>query len=1842
MPIPGITLDFTDLLFALAQLRLPGNTPLTPLDPTGIRDTQGVSNNIANPLYGNADQPFTRDTYNVFTFQRTLEQAQLEQQVTGSANLPLFTTVGVDGQIYRGWGDLGLVNWSKNTNGGAYSLVAPGSVVPGRNAVYNPGNVVDYSVRGIDLYDSRPRTISNLVAAQENLPLLLTLDDPSRAPGGRLVPLGGLANNLPASGWTALFGQFFDHGVDFLHKGADGKVFIPLLPSDPLYSSAPGARNFMVGSRSNTDANKESENTVSPFIDLSQSYGSAMSHTALVREYHRLLNGDVVPTGNLVNGAGSGTQIYTAAQQNPSLGEMATWADIKANAAVVGLTMRDYNVEDVPEVRLNADGTLFLQGGNQAFFVAYRAIDPTQTPVYVTDTDKAALAAAGLVLKTTGHAWADDLAPFSLSGATVPTGFQIPPGFTAADFVMTAAGDNPANYDLVMQANFTAGGFGEFQSLARHFMAGDGRVNENIGLTTIHDIFHKEHNRNVAKLILDQGLVYNPADGSYTGPDGAGGTTVWTGEEVFQHAKLITEALYQHLVFDEFARKLSPNINVFGSYDITIDARISAEFAHAVYRFGHSMLRETVDLGEYNQVTGIPTGNIGKIPLLTAFLAPELYNGFMDGAIAVGMQKQVMSEIDEWVTPVLRNALVGQKLDLAALNIMRGRDTGLPSWNDTRADLFAQTGMTTLKPFASWDEVGMNLLHPDITLKNLIKAYARDAILLQYGTPGLTLANWAALELADTTTVKTYANALEAAATAAMNDPAFMMGGNTDFWEIDLWMGGLAEKKVPNGMLGATLDAIFATQMLKQQNGDRFYYLARLAGTNILAEIETARFADVVMRNTGVKHLYQDIFSVPDATVEIGNAPTFGSLTALRAANTAGIVAGTFWGNLGNYTDGRGVLNPNGVGNASEVLGGNDAPNRINGAGGNDTVWADGGNDTVEGGAGNDFLHGGEGNDVITDSSGDDLLWGEGGNDTINGGSGVDIVFGQDGNDRLFGGLGADEILGGFGADTIFGDNGAVDANGNLDPTGDGDLVDGGDGNDTIYGGGGNDLLDGGVGNDTIYGGIGDDAHVGLDGLDVLIADASDIGYGQSFDGGLDFDIVDYTRSNGVGGVSAITGGRLGVDVNLSNGGTALIPVGALPADTFLAVEGVIGSGYDDILSGAGALGGPSAVQVDALGLPILDALGNPIPINFQIAAGLGDDSVVGGDGLDTLNGGGGNDTMTGGLAIDRWVFTTELGANNVDTITDYEAGERIVLNRSAFTRVNGTAALTAAEFRSGAGVTTTNAAAQRIVYNTTNGDLFYDRDGVGGTPAVRFARLEADPLTAVVPTITAATFILAGAAPAVDVVLNGTANADVLTTLAGFDAINGLGGNDTIDAGAGNDTMNGGDGSDQITTGSGADVVLFNSLLGPTNVDRIVDFSQEDSLRLDRTVFNTVSSGGVLNAAELVQGAGVVTASTALQRVIYNTANGSLYYDADGNGTAYSPVQFAVLTNRAPLTAAQIQLQGTVAGSVLNGTPGNDTLVGLSGNDTINGAAGNDSLNGGWGNDLINGFTGNDTMTGGGDADQFFFTAAPNALTNLDVVTDFGTGADSLVFDRTAFPGLSAGATLTAAEFRSGAGVTTANTAAQRFLYNTTTGDLFFDADGNNAATAPVAVALLSTRPVLTAGAIQLTGAGGAAAINGTVGNDVLTGTANADLINGLAGNDALNGVGGNDTLNGGTGIDTLVGGAGIDTFVFDATPGATNVDTLDLAAGELVQLSRTVYTGFAALGTIAANQFLEVRVGGGTPVAGAATNRVLHDRDTGNLWYDADGTGALAPVRFGAITGGFRPTNANFAVIA
>jgi Ca2+-binding RTX toxin-like protein len=93
-----------------------------------------------------------------------------------------------------------------------------------------------------------------------------------------------------------------------------------------------------------------------------------------------------------------------------------------------------------------------------------------------------------------------------------------------------------------------------------------------------------------------------------------------------------------------------------------------------------------------------------------------------------------------------------------------------------------------------------------------------------------------------------------------------------------------------------------------------------------------------------------------------------------------------------------------------------------------------------------------------------------------------------------------------------------------------------------------------------------------------------------------------------------------------------------------------------------------------------------------------------------------------------------------------------------------------------------------------------------------------------------------------------------------------------------------------------------------------------------------------------------------------------------------------------------------------------------------------------------------------------FIFDTTANATTNKDTITDFVSGTDKLQFSKAVFTGLSSAALgdLTTDAFWSGAGVSTAHDATDRFIYNTTTGALFYDADGNAAGSKAVQVALL------------------------------------------------------------------------------------------------------------------------------------------------------------------------------------
>src|SRR5262245_36762047 len=344
---------------------------------------------------------------------------------------------------------------------------------------------------------------------------------------------------------------------------------------------------------------------------------------------------------------------------------------------------------------------------------------------------------------------------------------------------------------------------------------------------------------------------------------------------------------YQHLVFEEFARKVQPNVDPFlapDGCDATIDPSIVAEFAHAVYRFGHSMLLETVDRFDPNfNVIGEAPGSDQQIGLIAAFLNPlQFANSGLTpeqqaGAIVRGVTRQVGNEIDEFVTEALRNNLLGLPLDLPAINMARARDTGIPSLNAARRQFFAQTGDSQLTPYTSWADFAQHMRHPE-SLVNFVAAYGTHssvtgattmaakraaATLLVLGGPGEP-----ADRVAFMNSTGTWASTPAGVTTTGLDD-------------VDFWVGGMAEQQMPfGGMLGATFNFVFETQLESLQNGDRFYYLHRLPGTNFVNELENNSFAKLIMANTDATHLPGLAFLTPGLILEVDPTKQFNASVA--------------------------------------------------------------------------------------------------------------------------------------------------------------------------------------------------------------------------------------------------------------------------------------------------------------------------------------------------------------------------------------------------------------------------------------------------------------------------------------------------------------------------------------------------------------------------------------------------------------------------------------------------------------------------------------------------------------------------------------------------------------------------------------------------------------------------------------------------------------------------------------------------------------------------------------------------------------------------------------------------
>lgn len=140
-----------------------------------------------------------------------------------------------------------------------------------------------------------------------------------------------------------------------------------------------------------------------------------------------------------------------------------------------------------------------------------------------------------------------------------------------------------------------------------------------------------------------------------------------------------------------------------------------------------------------------------------------------------------------------------------------------------------------------------------------------------------------------------------------------------------------------------------------------------------------------------------------------------------------------------------------------------------------------------------------------------------------------------------------------------------------------------------------------------------------------------------------------------------------------------------------------------------------------------------------------------------------------------------------------------------------------------------------------------------------------------------------------------------------------------------------------------------------------------------------------------------------------------------------------------------------TVGGAVEDTVRNIEHVRGGAGNDTLIGDAQFNRLTGSDGNDVLAGGGGNDALLGGNGSDQFVFNTALNGATNVDSLGDFDVVADTIVLAKAIFSSISGTGTLTAAQFT--ANVTgAAQDSDDRIIYETDTGNLFYDSNGNLA----------------------------------------------------------------------------------------------------------------------------------------------------------------------------------------------
>lgn len=197
------------------------------------------------------------------------------------------------------------------------------------------------------------------------------------------------------------------------------------------------------------------------------------------------------------------------------------------------------------------------------------------------------------------------------------------------------------------------------------FVAGDRRVNENPLLTSFHTLFVRQHNRLCNQLTKEH-------------PE-------WSDEQLYQHARKIVGGLIQSIVFDEWLPTMGVQLPAYSGYNDQVNSQLYNVFTGAAFRLGHTLLNTIIQRLD-NDGVELPEGNL---TLRQSFFNPTaiLETGSIDPFFK-GMAVQVQQSLDPRVINDIRNFLFGPPgaggLDLASININRGRERGLPDFNTVR------------------------------------------------------------------------------------------------------------------------------------------------------------------------------------------------------------------------------------------------------------------------------------------------------------------------------------------------------------------------------------------------------------------------------------------------------------------------------------------------------------------------------------------------------------------------------------------------------------------------------------------------------------------------------------------------------------------------------------------------------------------------------------------------------------------------------------------------------------------------------------------------------------------------------------------------------------------------------------------------------------------------------------------------------------------------------------------------------------------------------------------------------------------------------------------------------